>query len=1083
MCGAALQPGDAREERKVVTVLFTDLVGFTSRAERLDPEDVRATLSPYYARLREQIEQRGGTVEKFIGDAVMAVFGAPVAHEDDPERAVRTALAIRDAIQEDAPELQIRTAVNTGEALVSLGARPSEGEGFVSGDVVNTAARLQSAAPIDGILVGEATYRATRHVIDYRDAEPVQAKGKSEPVPVWEAVAARSRLGVDVEQRSRTRLVGRDREIALLTDAVTRCRSEATAQLVTLVGVPGIGKSRLVGELMRRLDEDPELYVWRQGRSLPYGETQSFWALGEIVKAQAGILETDDVDAADGKLVAMLEPLLPEVHERRWVESHIRRLLGVAGDADEGSDRRAEAFAAWLRLLEALAEQHPLVLIFEDLHWADDGLLDFVDHLAGWVAGVPMLVVATARPELLDRRPGWGGGKRNAATVSIGALSPEETSRLLSSLLEQTLLPAEVQAQVLRSAGGNPLYAEEYVRMLQDRGLLVRGPSGWRLEQGADLPVPETVQGMIAARLDALTPEEKELVQDASVLGKVFWPGALGGRVSADALHALELKEFIRRDRRSAVAGETQYAFLHLLVRDVAYGQIPRARRADKHRAAAEWIASLARDRSEDRSEMLAHHYGEALALADAAGIDTAPLRTPARAAIVEASERAAMLNAWTAAEELSESALALVDADDPLRPALQLRICRSQASRGAPDLALLETACAGFLANGDEERAGEAEALLSWSYWWLGDGDSARLHAERALELVRDQPVSIPKVRAYAQVARRTTIGGDIRDGAALARETLAMAEELEHDELTSHALNTLGLACMRAGDLDGLKHLERSVELADRSNAPDEMIRSRNNLANQLFMLGRLDEATAQWVASREAAQRTGLDVGLVWADAELMIDSEVRGDLAGALARAEGVLAVADERDQVYNVARVVRAKIFARIERIDEALRDIEVGLLRAREVADPQHLGGCLVDIASVLFAAGHDVEANLLMDELLADPDMMRFTDYGPDVPLLLTEQRRGPDYIAAVSGLTRNGLWADASAAALRGDLTLAADIYGAMGARFGEAWARLLAAERGHGGQLERAHAYFNGEGAVPYIRRCEALLSASA
>jgi tetratricopeptide (TPR) repeat protein len=343
--------------------------------------------------------------------------------------------------------------------------------------------------------------------------------------------------------------------------------------------------------------------------------------------------------------------------------------------------------------------------------------------------------------------------------------------------------------------------------------------------------------------------------------------------------------------------------------------------------------------------------------------------------------------------------------------------------------------------------------------------------------------PISVSKVRAYAQVARRATLGGDTDEGNALARETLAMAEALEHDELTSHALNTLGLACMHAGDLDGLKHLERSVELADRSNSPDEMIKSRNNLANQLFMLGRLDEATAYWEASREAAQRTGVGAGLVWADAELMVDSEVRGDLAAALARAEHVLATADEGDQVYNVGRVVRAKIFVMIERIGEALRDCEVGLVRAREVADPQHLGGCLIYVAFVLFAAGRDTEANALMDELLADPKMMPYTDYGPDLPLLLIEQGRGSDYGAAVAGVARSGPWADAATAAVSGELTRAADIYAEMGAKFGEAWARLLAAERGQSGQLERAHAYFVSQGTVPYIRRCEALLSASA
>ena len=457
MCGAALVPVAAppREERKVVTILFTDLVGSTARAEGLDPEDVSATLSAYYAQLRAELERHGGTVEKFIGDAVMAVFGAPVSHEDDAERAVRAALAIRDSIGE---ELQIRTAVNTGEALVALGAKPGEGDAMVAGDVVNTAARLQSAAPVNGILVGEGTYRATRDAIDYREAPAVAAKGKAEPVRVWEAVGARSRFGSDVEQKLRTPLVGRERERDLLADALARARTEQSSQLVTLVGVPGIGKSRLVAELFQILEADPDLISWRQGRSLPYGERVSFWALGEIVKAHAGILESDDSATAEEKLDAMVETLAQDDGEREWLARHTRPLVGL-----EGTERseREEAFAAWRRLIEAAAEQRTLVLVFEDLHWADDGLLDFVDHLAEWATTVPLLIVGTARPELLDRRPGWGGGKRNAFTLSIGALSDEETAVLLQRLLDRPVLDADAQQAVLQRAEGNPLYAEE----------------------------------------------------------------------------------------------------------------------------------------------------------------------------------------------------------------------------------------------------------------------------------------------------------------------------------------------------------------------------------------------------------------------------------------------------------------------------------------------------------------------------------------------------------------------------------------------------------------------------------------------
>ncbi|HEU0193944.1 MAG TPA: adenylate/guanylate cyclase domain-containing protein, partial [Gaiellales bacterium] len=617
-CGSPLDAPPVAEERKVVTILFADLVGFTSRSERMDVEDVRGTLAPYHALLRDHLEHYGGTVEKFIGDAVMAVFGAPVAHEDDPERAVRAALAIRaaiDRLNDEQPELDlhVRIGVNTGEALVVVGADAGRGEGMASGDVVNTAARLQTAAPVDGILVGETTYYATDRAINYLDAEPVAAKGKAEPVRVWQALEARAALGVDVVQRPTSSLVGRREELDLMLDALRRCRAERTVQLVTLVGVPGIGKSRLVWELFQAVDADPDFITWRQGRSLPYGEGVTYWALGEMLNAQAGILDTDTAEQAEEKLRATVADLIADPAERAWVEEHARALAGL-GSQDTGSAERAsEATAAWRRFFEALADRQPLVLVFEDLHWADDALLDFVDHLVEWSSGVPMLVVCTTRPELLDRRRGWGGGQRNALTIALSPLADEDVARLIGSLLEQALLPAETQAALLSTAAGNPLYAEEYVRMLIDRGYLRRDGDRWRLA-AAELPVPESVQGLIAARLDDLPASEKRLIQDASVLGKVIWLGALAEMGDTDRyaaeerLHALERRELVRRERRSSVGGETEYAFRHILVRDVAYGQIPRAQRSDKHRRAAEWIETLSSDR-DTTPDMLAHHY------------------------------------------------------------------------------------------------------------------------------------------------------------------------------------------------------------------------------------------------------------------------------------------------------------------------------------------------------------------------------------------------------------------------------------------------------------------------------------------
>jgi len=470
MCGAALAPtaDPTREERKVVTVLFCDLVGFTAKAEQLDPEEVRAVLRPYHDRVRSELERHGGTVEKFIGDAVMALFGAPTAHEDDPERAVRAALAIRDFAVEEG--LELRVGITTGEALVSLGASTSEGEGMASGDVVNTAARLQSAAPVNGILADETTYRATRTAIEFAEAPAVDAKGKTEPISVWEATEAHSRFGVDVTHHARAELVGREQELGFLRDGFLRARSTRTPQLVTLVAVPGMGKSRLVYELMRIVDSDSELVTWRQGRCLAYGDGVAFWALAEVVKAQAGISERHTEDEAAERLHAAVEDAIDDANDVRWVESHLRPLVGLEADTGLGGDRRGEAFAAWRRFLEALAEQRPLVLVLEDLHWADDGLLDFVDELVDWLSGVPLLVVCSARPELLERRPGWGGGKLNASTIGLSPLSSDQTALLISHVLERSLLPAEIQQALLERSEGNPLYAEQFAQLYLERG-------------------------------------------------------------------------------------------------------------------------------------------------------------------------------------------------------------------------------------------------------------------------------------------------------------------------------------------------------------------------------------------------------------------------------------------------------------------------------------------------------------------------------------------------------------------------------------------------------------------------------------
>jgi len=457
-CGAPLTgapPAPAIEERKVVSVLFCDLVGFTAASEQQDPEDVRARIRPYHQRLREEIERYGGTVEKFVGDAVMAVFGAPVAHEDDAERAVRAGLQILEAIEElngadPGLELQVRVGINTGEAVVALNAHPEQGEGFVTGDVVNTASRLQGAAPVGGIAVGEQTFRQTERVFDYEVLDSVVVKGKAEPLAIWRPVRARARFGTDVTRTHTTPLVGRELERTLIVGTFERAAQQRSCQLVSMVGEPGVGKSRLCMELFGYIEGRPGLVRWRQGRCLPYGEGIALWALGEIVKAEAGILESDPPAQAAAKLDGALpqgDPDLP------WLRARLLPLVGAGGEPAA----QEESFTAWRLVMESWAAERETVLVFEDLHWADEALLAFLEHLADWSEGVPLLLLCTARPELQEQHPTWAAGLRNATTINLAPLSDEETTVLVSSLLERAALPAETQHQLLERAGGNPL--------------------------------------------------------------------------------------------------------------------------------------------------------------------------------------------------------------------------------------------------------------------------------------------------------------------------------------------------------------------------------------------------------------------------------------------------------------------------------------------------------------------------------------------------------------------------------------------------------------------------------------------------
>jgi class 3 adenylate cyclase/tetratricopeptide (TPR) repeat protein len=1090
-CGASLEPqGVGREERKVVSVLFADLVGFTSRAEQMDPEDVRALLSPYYAHVRGELERYGGTVEKFIGDAVMALFGAPIAHEDDPERAVRAALTIRDWVREQPDELQLRIAITTGEALIALGARPSEGEGMASGDVVNTAARLQAAAPVDGILVDETTYRATSQVIEFRPAEPVSAKGKTDPVPAWEALEARSRFGIDTAQAPRAPLIGRQRELDILVDALARVRAESSPQLVTIVGVPGIGKSRLVYELFRAVENDPDIIYWRQGRSLPYGEGVSFWALGEMVKAHAGLLETDSPDEAGGKLRRSVSDLLEE-SDAEWVARHLSPLVGVETEQELHADRRPEAFAAWRRFFEGMAEARPLVLVFEDLHWADNGLLDFIDHLVDWAGGVPILVVCTARPELLSRRAGWGGGKPNAVTLSLSPLDDEQTARLLAALLERSVLPAETQSALLQRAGGNPLYAEEFVRMVGDRDLI--------MGEG-ELPLPESVQGIVAARLDGLPDEEKALLQNAAVLGKVFWHraaaeiGGLEGVIAEERLHRLDRKEFVRRERRSSVAGETEYAFRHLLVRDVAYGQIPRAQRAEKHRLAAEWIESLGRP--EDSAEMLAHHYLTALELAGAAGAETAALTERARVALREAGDRAYGLSAYTAARRFYGAAVELWPREDRSRPLLLFRYGQVlNLIEATKSFDVLAEARDALLAAGDSATAAEAEMLLAEVFWLQGQRDRAFDRVKTAQALVAEEPTSGSKAYVASNVSRYAMLAGEKDDAIRVGREALDMAEELGMDELRAHALNNIGTARVGMGDAGGLNDLEESLAIAVAANSP-EGVRAYGNLSSALIGLGDLKQAFAMSAEGRRLAERFGVGEHLRWLKAEDIWRLYFDGRWDEALRQLDETIAdFAKNPFWMETPCRWLRGRMRLAQGDTKGAQADAERGIELARVAKDPQLVWPALAFGARAFYLSDRGRADNLAaevlsrwqaQDLIISGSD----SEWLTDLPVVLPPLGRQKEFLEAIAPVKMSTAWRKAAAAYVSGDFAGAADVYAAIGALPEEAHARLRAAEmligegrRAEGdAELQRALTFWRSVGATAYVREGEALLAAT-
>jgi class 3 adenylate cyclase/tetratricopeptide (TPR) repeat protein len=917
-CGAPLAAGarppvapepvaTSPAERRLVSVLFADLVGFTSLSESRDPEEVRELLSRYFDTCRRLVELYGGTVEKFIGDAVMAVWGTPTATEDDAERAVRAALDLVAAVsalgqEVGAENLRARAGVLTGEAAVTLNA---SGEGMVAGDLVNTASRVQSVAEPGSVFVGEATRRASEQAIVYEDAGSFELKGKVGETPLWRAVRVVSGVrGSLKSQGLEAPFVGRDRELRQIKDLFHVCGDERRAQLVSVTGIAGIGKSRLAWEFYKYIDGLADTTYWHRGRCLAYGEGVTYWALADMVRMRCQIAEDEQPEVALGKLQATLEEHLLDTEERRFVEPRLAQLLGLG---EQETRDRQDLFAAWRLFFERLAETYPTVLAFEDMQWADASLLDFVEYLLEWSRNHPLFVVTLARPELIERRPNWGAGHRNFTSLYLEPLSEQAMDELLVGLVPG--LPPALRSKILERAEGVPLYAVETVRMLLDRGLLVEDGAAYRVAGEIEsLEVPETLHALIAARLDGLSSEERRLLGDAAVLGKTFTTAALAALMNhePEVLEKL-LSGLVRRevlglqsDPRSPEQG--QYGFLQDLLRHVAYETLPRRERRAKHLAAADHLsASLV---EEEVVEVVASHLLDAYRL-DPDAADAEPLRARAHAALLRAGERAASLGASAEGRRYFEQAAEL--ADEPVEQAAALRRAGEMAlATGASDHAgsLFERALTLYETAGETHSAARASSLLAMVDARAGRSEEGLERMERAYAVIADDEPDADLAFLLARLGGAHFFVGDPQRAAERVEQALDVSEalglpevlvtgwnvkglivsprrpqeaaglfQLALDTALAHELHeTAGVLLGNLSDLgfrrdrygDSLGYLEQQLGLARRIGNRGVEWFALTEMTYALTMLGRWDEALARFSEIPDGS--VGVDINMI-------------------------------------------------------------------------------------------------------------------------------------------------------------------------------------------------------------------------
>jgi class 3 adenylate cyclase/tetratricopeptide (TPR) repeat protein len=862
----------AAEQRRTVTVLFADLSGFTSVAERLDHEAVKTLIERCLTRFAREVERFGGRVDKYIGDSVMAVFGAPIAHEDDPERAVRAALGMQAAmaelnqrlVSEHGFEFALRVGVNTGEVLAG-----KLGDGYtVLGDAVNVASRLQTSSSPGTIIVGQRTQRATDEVVDYLSLEPLALKGKAEPVPAWRVLGLAGTGSGARGVRRETPLIGRHDELAALEMQVARVTRTGEPRIVTVLGEAGVGKSRLLRELTRSLAARNPPVLLYTGRCLPFGSGLVYWPLREMLRSECSIDDGDAAELAWAKLSHRLGPLTTSDSER---EQLIRRvaplalLLGIdAPDAapdrrDQTQHARESLFAAVRSYLEAIVQRETLVLAWEDIHWADEGMLDLIEYLSQWLRA-PVLQVCLAREDLLERRPGWGASRRTTTSLFLDPLTSAHTRDLIGNLLSDAVATPDVLQALAERAGGNPLFAEEMVQRLAEEG------------SAKATELPDTVQGLLAARLDSLAPLERKLVAHAAVIGQTFWEGALLSVAEAkrtevqSALNTLREKDIIVPSESARLAGEQELAFKHVLIREAAYAMLPKAVRARKHYEVGAFIEQRAGERPEQVAALLAEHYSRAAALGEEVHLDTGELdalRAKALQFLEAAGDAASALYSNREALAHYEAAAALAAKDPARRERIHERQGDLALRLGRIDNAIdvWQQALDYHQQRGDLECVAELHRKIGAALAHKGERTEAIRHHQQGINLIKDGSPSLALVRLYEEAAWLYMQVGDNMLAIYASEKALRLAEQLGEVCAASRAHGIFGRVFGRIGDTaKARENLERAIELA-RDSDEHETVVAMLALGHHLENVeGDYDAAAPSYAGALALAERIG-------------------------------------------------------------------------------------------------------------------------------------------------------------------------------------------------------------------------------